>query len=122
MFLAFVHLRNGLHLSNRTSDVAIGIHDLLERVILPAKDVIAVVTESETNGSMLAGPHIIQSSKVILLIAVAPDKRLRAVLRPERLIIELRSIPYRLIHELWHSYWVRGWTWTVRLKGTISRI
>jgi hypothetical protein len=51
---AFVHFREGLHLSHWTSDIAIRIHDLLERIVLPAKDVVAVVTEAESNGIVLA--------------------------------------------------------------------
>jgi hypothetical protein len=58
---AFVHLSDGLHPSYRTSDVAIGIHDLLKGVILPAKDVVAVVTEAEPIGDMSADSNIMLS-------------------------------------------------------------
>jgi hypothetical protein len=118
---AFVHLREGLHLSHWTSDIAIGIHDLLEGVVLPTKDVVTVVTEAKSNGNVSAG-FSAMITKGILLIAEAPDEGLRAVLGPERLIIKLRSIPYCLVHELWNCNWVRGWTRAMRLKSAISRI
>jgi hypothetical protein len=122
LLAAFVHLREGLHLSHWTPDIAVGIHDLLEGVVLPTKDVVAVVTEAESSGNALAGLNVMLSQKRFLLIAEAPDEGLRAVLGPERLIIELRSIPYCLVHELWNFNWVRGWTRAMRLKSAISRI
>jgi len=103
LFQTAVHLRDRLHLTHWTSDIAIGIHELLERVVFPSKDVVAVVTEAE-------------------IIAKTPDKGLRAILGPETLIIELCSVPYCFVHELWHSNWVRVWTRAVRLKGAISRV
>jgi hypothetical protein len=58
----FVHLRDGLHPSYWTSDVAIRIHDLLKGVILPAKDVVAVVAKPETIGNVLADSNILLMS------------------------------------------------------------
>jgi hypothetical protein len=53
LLLAFVHFSDVLHLSYRTSDVAIRIHNFLEGVILPPKDVVTVIAKAETIEIML---------------------------------------------------------------------
>jgi hypothetical protein len=78
----FVPIRNRLCLERRAVDIAVVVHSLLQRVILPAKDVVPM--RSISSG-----------------VSVAPDEWLRAISRPKRLVVEFRGIPYDLEEELW---------------------
>jgi hypothetical protein len=67
-----------------------GVHGFLERVSLPAEDVINV-------------------SSVALAVASAPNKWLRAVHGPVGFVVELSCIPESLIGELEHANGMRSW-------------
>jgi len=79
---ALVPLGDGLRLELRAVDVAVGVHGLLEGVVLPAEDVVAVVAEPGA-------------------VPLAPDKRLLGrVGRPQGLVVELGRVPDGLEEEL----------------------
>lgn len=66
-----------------------GVHALLQLVILPAENVVAVLAEAR-------------------VVAVAEVEGLRAVGGPEALVVEGRRVPDDFVHELWNADWVRG--------------
>jgi hypothetical protein len=57
------------------------------------------------------------SKRAVLRISETPHKRLRAVGWPERLVIELCSVPDDLVKELRDLDRVRTRTWAVGLEG-----
>jgi len=77
------------------------VHCALERVTLPAEEVICVGT-------------------VALVVTHAQEERIRAILGPHG--VELSCIPQSLIGYLWHTNWVRGWARTRGLEGSLYSV
>src|SRR3569833_3188932 len=75
---ALVLLRDGLGLERRAADVAVRVHHALQRIALPAEDVIGVAGVA---GSVTGGP----------------EDRLAAVLGPERLVVDAAGAPHGLV-------------------------
>lgn len=71
----------GAEVSALSAEAAGRIHGALQRVALPAKDVVAVLAETGR-------------------VARREDERLRAVGGPLVAVVELRSVPDNLVHEL----------------------
>jgi len=69
------------------------VHGALERITLPAKEVITVSAET-------------------LVVIEAPDERLRAISGPERLVVESGGVPHGLVGNLGHADGVSGWAST----------
>jgi len=98
--LALIHRLNILALQ-RSSILtclkhAAVVHSLLQTVVLPAKEVISVGT-------------------VAFVVIVRKEERIGAILGPH--VVELRSIPQRLVGDLWHADWVRRWACTCGTEG-----
>jgi hypothetical protein len=77
-----------------------GIHSALERVALPAEEVIGM-------------------RAVALLVTIAQEERVRTVLGPHG--VELSCIPQSLVGYLRHAYGVRGRAWAGRLECLFHR-
>ena len=95
---ALVLHRDALRLERRAADVAVGVHGLLERIVLPPEHVIGVVG-------------------VARLVTAGPDEGLAAVCGPVGLVVELGGVPDCLEHELGDLDGVSGWAGTAGLKG-----
>ena len=76
-----VLLRDALRLERRAANVAVGVHGLLQRVVLPPEHVIGVGREPG-------------------LVAAGPDEGLAAVCGPVILVVELGRVPDCLEEEL----------------------
>ena len=101
---ALVALCDGLRLELRAIDVAVCVHGLLQRVVLPPEHVVAVVA--------VAGA-----------VAKAPHKRLLLrLLRPQRLVVELCRVPDDLEEELRDLDRVRRRARSVVLKRARRRV
>lgn len=82
---------------------ALGVHGPLQGVALPAKDVVAVVSE----------PRV---------LAVAPEEGLAAVRRPQRLVVELARVEHDLVHELRDLDRMGRGAGAAAFKGSLLRI
>jgi hypothetical protein len=88
---ASIHRLNALRLHARTANVALFVHDLLERIVFPAEDVITMVTVSG-------------------VISERVDERLAAVFRPHGRIIERCGFVNHFVHDLRYAYGMGGGT------------
>lgn len=79
------------------------VHGALERVALPAEDVVGV--------GAVAGA-----------VLVAPDERLRPVLGPEVAVVERPRVPHGLERHVWHADRVRGRAGPVRHEAAPARV
>lgn len=79
-----IHLLDSLRSHGRTPHIALLIHNLLQRVVLPAENVVAVVTEAS-------------------IVTERVDKRLTAVFGPQGWVVEWCSLVDDLVHELRHA-------------------
>jgi len=73
---------------NHTRDI----HQLLQRIALPSKHVISMIT--------IARP-----------VTERPNERLGSVRRPVGFVVEFRRVPDDLEEHLRHAYWVSIWAW-----------
>ena len=79
-------------LGARSVEIALVVHGLLERVALPAEDVVAVRGRA-------ANVHRVH-------------ERVGAVRGPQALVSELVDVPHDLVHDLGQLGGVRGWACT----------
>jgi hypothetical protein len=93
-----IHLLHTLRLHRRALDKAFLVHDLLQRVVFPAKEVITVVC-------------------ITRMVAKRIHKRLASILRPQRKIVECLGLVDDLKHDLRHAHGVRNWAGALGLKG-----
>ncbi len=85
-----VHHLHALCFHSRAADIAFLIHDPLERIVFPAKDVVAVVA-------------------VPGMVVERVDERLATVFRPKRWVIEWCSLVDDFVHKLGHPHGMGGW-------------
>jgi hypothetical protein len=94
-----IHHIQALHFHRRAADVAFLVYDLLQRVVFPAENVVAVVTVPGGVGERV-------------------DEWLTPVCGPERRGVEGRGFVDDFVHELWHAHGVGGWAGALAFKST----
>ena len=100
---ALVGLRNALSLEHAVAGIAVRVHSPLQRITLPAEDVVAVRAVSGE-------------------VTIAPYERLAAVLGPEALVVEGSGVPDDLVEKLRNLDWVASRAGAVALESTAGGI
>ena len=85
------------------AEEAIRIHDALQRIALPAKQIVGM-------------------SRIPGIVTCAPHERLTAVFRPEFRIVEHGRVPHGLVRHLRHAHWMRGRAGTCWLEAALGRV
>jgi hypothetical protein len=121
--LASVHLVHGLGLHRLAVNEAILVHDLLQRVVLPAEQVITMSAVSgATELDQRGGQWHENYAALYLRIAKAPLEGLRAICGPVGRVVERSGVKDDLVHQLWDLYGMGSRAGSSRLKGATLRV